>query len=74
MTARSRRLAVIDDHGMLLGLLCLKRTGLGFCSDTDVQARADERRNPATRTGPWSPYALSYNMSYAKHYVPPGPG
>ena len=52
MSARRRRLAVIDDDGMLLGLLCLKRTGLGFCSDTDVQARADERRNLATRTGP----------------------
>jgi CBS domain-containing protein len=44
MTARRRRLAVIDDRGILLGLLCLKRTGLGFCSDADVQARADERR------------------------------
>jgi CBS domain-containing protein len=45
MTARQRRrLAVIDDHGKLLGLLCLNRTGRGFCSDADVQARADERR------------------------------
>lgn len=43
-----RRLAVVDGHGRLLGLLCLKRTGLGFCSDTDVQARADERRDTAT--------------------------
>ncbi|MBA8824012.1 CBS domain-containing protein [Saccharopolyspora lacisalsi] len=38
-----RRLAVIDDHHVLLGLLCLKRTGKGFCSDSDVQARADSR-------------------------------
>lgn len=44
MAARRRRLAVTDDHGVLLGLLCLKRTGLGFCSDADVQARAAERR------------------------------
>lgn len=45
MTARRRRrLAVVDDHQRLLGLLCLKRTELGFCSDADVQARADERR------------------------------
>jgi CBS domain-containing protein len=38
-----RRLAVVDDRGSLLGLLCLKRTGLGFCADTDVRARAAER-------------------------------
>jgi CBS domain-containing protein len=45
MTAcQRRRLAVIDDHGMLLGLLCLNRTGLGFCSDADVRARAADRR------------------------------
>lgn len=43
-----RRLAVIDEHGRLLGLLCLKRTGRGFCSDTDVRARADERRTTTT--------------------------
>jgi CBS domain-containing protein len=48
MTAR--RLAVVDDRGILLGLLCLKRTGLGFCSDADVAARADERRNRTTTT------------------------
>ncbi|WP_338597190.1 CBS domain-containing protein [Saccharopolyspora sp. SCSIO 74807] len=49
MTANQRRrLAVIDDQGMLRGLLCLKRTGLGFCSDADVEARASERRANAT--------------------------
>ncbi len=37
-----RRLAVVDDEHRLLGLLCLKRTGLGFCSDADVEARAAE--------------------------------
>jgi len=47
---RRRRLAVIDDHGTLLGLLCLNRTGLGFCSDADVRARAGERRGHAART------------------------
>ena len=31
-----RRLAVIDEECRLLGLLCLKRTRLGFCSDADV--------------------------------------
>jgi CBS domain-containing protein len=35
-----RRLAVIDDRGRLLGLLCLNRKGRGFCSDEDVAARA----------------------------------
>lgn len=40
---RRRRLAVIDDHHQLHGLLCLKRTGIGFCSDSDVRERATER-------------------------------
>ncbi len=39
-----RRLAVVDDGGGLLGLLCLKRSGRGFCTDAGVLARADERR------------------------------
>lgn len=34
-----RRLAVVDDEDCLLGLLCLKRRGDGFCSDEDVAAR-----------------------------------
>jgi predicted transcriptional regulator len=34
-----RRLAVVDDDGALLGLLCLKASGLGFCSDADVRDR-----------------------------------
>lgn len=38
--ASSRRLAVVDADRTLLGLLCLKRSGTGFCSDTDVAARA----------------------------------
>ncbi|NHA69785.1 CBS domain-containing protein [Phycicoccus flavus] len=40
----SRRYAVVDEDGMLLGLLCLKRSGRGFCSDADVADRAAERR------------------------------
>lgn len=35
-----RRLAVVDADGTLLGLLCLKRSGAGFCSDADITARA----------------------------------
>lgn len=38
-----RRTAVVDDEGRLLGLLCFKRSGRGFCTDADVAARAAER-------------------------------
>lgn len=38
-----RRLAVVDTRGTLLGLLCLKRSGRGFCSREDVEARERER-------------------------------
>ena len=38
----TRRLAVVAGDGELLGLLCLKRTLDGFCSDADVRARALE--------------------------------
>jgi CBS domain-containing protein len=38
-----RRRAVINDRGELVGLLCLKRSSRGFCSDVDVAARATER-------------------------------
>lgn len=37
-----RRAAVISDDGRLLGLLCLKASQAGFCSDQDVRARAGE--------------------------------
>ncbi|MGD9525408.1 CBS domain-containing protein [Pseudonocardia sp.] len=45
---RRRRLAVVDGRGRLLGLLCLKRSGTGFCSDDGVRARAAESRRGAT--------------------------
>ena len=35
-----RRLAVVDDGGLLVGLLCRKRSKRGFCSDDGVAARA----------------------------------
>jgi hypothetical protein len=44
LASEQRRLAVVDDNGFLLGLLCLKSTGSGFCSDDDVQARAADPR------------------------------
>jgi CBS domain-containing protein len=37
---RTRRLAVTDADGLLVGLLCLKRTLQGFCTDVDVRHRA----------------------------------
>ncbi|ALU73709.1 hypothetical protein H351_31080 (plasmid) [Rhodococcus erythropolis R138] len=39
-TQRIRRLAVADETLNLKGLVCLKRTGTGFCSNADVQGRA----------------------------------
>jgi hypothetical protein len=36
-----RRLAVVGDDGALLGLLCVKASGRGFCSDADVRNRAN---------------------------------
>lgn len=35
-----RRLAVVDDSGLLLGLLCLKKDGSGYCTDEGIRARA----------------------------------
>jgi CBS domain-containing protein len=34
-----RRLAVVDERGELVGLLCLKASGRGFCSTEDVRQR-----------------------------------
>ena len=41
-----RRLAVVDRDGKLRGLLCLKRSRSGFCSNRDVRARSAEPRDP----------------------------
>jgi hypothetical protein len=38
-----RRLAVVNDTGVLTGLLCLKRKLTGFCSAADIEARAVAR-------------------------------
>ncbi len=50
-TTRRRRLAVVDGDGRLRGLVCLKRSGAGYCSDQDVLARARGRgaSQPARR-------------------------
>lgn len=42
LAAGQRRRAVVDEDGVLLGLLCLKTSGRGFCSDAGVAARARE--------------------------------
>jgi predicted transcriptional regulator len=39
-TGGRRRLAVVDGDHHLVGLLCLKHHGHGFCSDDDVRQRA----------------------------------
>jgi hypothetical protein len=42
-----RRAAVTSPDGRLLGLLCLKASRAGFCSDQDVRARALSKTDPA---------------------------
>ena len=42
-----RRAAVTSADGQLLGLLCLKASRAGFCSDQDVRARALDKPDPA---------------------------
>jgi len=42
-----RRAAVTSADGRLLGLLCLKASQAGFCSDQDVRARARGDADPA---------------------------
>jgi hypothetical protein len=42
--ARRRRLAVVGEHGELLGLLCLNRNGDGYCSDEGIRQRASARQ------------------------------
>lgn len=45
--AGERRRAVVDEHGMLLGLLCLKASASGFCTDAGIAARrASAQLNP----------------------------
>jgi molybdopterin-guanine dinucleotide biosynthesis protein A len=41
--AGQRRLAVTGADGDLLGLLCLKRSGTGFCTDQGIRDRAGQR-------------------------------
>ncbi|OUZ12461.1 hypothetical protein BHE97_01760 [Aeromicrobium sp. PE09-221] len=43
MVAEGRRRLAVVDGDRLLGLLCLKSSGTGFCTDEGVAARARER-------------------------------
>ena len=49
-----RRLAVVDDSGRLLGLLCLKRDGTGYCSEEGIRARARQRGASGARPTAWA--------------------
>jgi hypothetical protein len=52
MTATGRRRAAVTSaEGRLLGLLCLKVSRAGFCSDQDVRARALGEAHPAVIGG-----------------------
>jgi CBS domain-containing protein len=50
-TAGRRRAAVTSAGGLLLGLLCLKASRTGFCSDQDVRARALDQADSAAADG-----------------------
>ncbi|WP_445257790.1 DUF309 domain-containing protein [Nocardioides aurantiacus] len=78
MTATGRRrLAVVDAAGTLLGLLCLKRSGGGFCDDAGVAARRRERRrdrDPEGRARQARPRdALGRPLPYGETGVEPVP-
>jgi len=45
----TRRLAVLSDEGVLLGLICRKASRTGFCTDADIKGRRAQRSSiPAT--------------------------
>lgn len=52
IAANRRRLAVVGPDGTLLGLLCLKRNGTGFCSDENVHQRQREHLQPRITGAP----------------------
>jgi CBS-domain-containing membrane protein len=54
-----RRVAVVDDRGHLVGLLCRKRSGQGFCSDAGVEARAAARDPQASARSSRAPSRCS---------------
>ncbi|MDR7364154.1 CBS domain-containing protein [Nocardioides marmoribigeumensis] len=39
----ARRLAVVDEAGLLVGLVCRKRSGEGYCSDEGIRSKRADR-------------------------------
>ncbi len=56
-----RRLAVVDHDGRLLGLLCLKRDGAGYCSDAGIRERVQHAAQPLP-AWPLSPPGATRNV------------
>lgn len=60
-----RRLAVVDDSGRLLGLLCLKQDGTGCCSDEGIRERAQSRYAAAEPAFPGTDSLLAQRPPYS---------
>ena len=45
LAAGARRLAVVDDGGRLVGLVCRKRSGEGYCTDDGIRSKRAERQD-----------------------------
>jgi hypothetical protein len=56
-----RRLAVIGDRGVLLGLVCRKRSRSGYCTDEGVLARRAAKPGEARSAQTFSPTIHSNN-------------
>ena len=69
-----RRLAVVDDDGTLLGLICLKRRRTGFCSDRDVESRARARDSVAQASPGASRCAAPGSDTALESDIGPEPG
>jgi len=70
MTATGRRRAAVTGaDGRLLGLLCLKASRTGFCSDQDVRARALDNAaldgTAAGQSGPLASHSLRPVLAFA---------
>jgi CBS-domain-containing membrane protein len=43
LAAGVRRMAVVDEAGVLVGLVCRKKSGQGWCTDAGIASRRAER-------------------------------
>jgi CBS-domain-containing membrane protein len=57
--AGRRRLAVIDESCRLIGLLCLKKDGTGYCSDQGIRERTQRAPLPGLGPAGWCPVGKS---------------